>query len=544
MTRMRASSLLSLPLMMVVLAACGDDEADPAGGGGSGGDTTSATGGEGGAGGEVTPAGDIASVSAPTRTQVQIDVTGSMATAPVEAAAYQITSEHGPLVVTAVSVDGQRILLETEKQKLGVTYELVVAAPGSDLDLEGDTFLAADTAAFWTSDFGNNFQAVEVTAKRVGVGEHVVLYAIDDVSPTDIAETIQVFDETVFPAEVELLHAAPDRDDNGRIVLLGLDGDGYYAGYFNPLDSLPAETVEQWGYKSNEMEMLYISIPDTQGKFDPWGVIPHELSHLLYNEEHDITSEDWSWHNEGLAECAVKAVHGSNDTATYWFLNSPDLATGKSLVQWEYANYAQYVQAYVFWTYVAGRLGGVAGYGELFDQSGDPAAIDAFFQAELGQSFADVQLDMMTAAWVEAPSGPYGFNGMLALGADPQASSVDSQPALSPFEAVFLTGASGAITPAGQGPDVRIRGVDASGAITDAAPFNANGGVMIVLNALQDPGEMATQPGGTFPAALPVPAPGPRPSLVAGRDPAWRHPPPIKPANKRLLERWLARTRP
>jgi hypothetical protein len=534
---------LGFPFVLMLLAACGDDEVDPRGGGGEGaGAPTTSSGTEEGGGGSGPAPGEIASVEAPTRTSVRIEIAGSTSNTPLDPAAFQITSDHGALEVVSAALDGQHVVLETEKQKLGVTYELVVAAPGSDLDLEGGAFLAADTATFWTSDFSANFAAVEVTARRVGVGEHVVLYSTDDVAATDIDETIQVFDETIYPTEIELLHAAPDRDENGRIVLLGLDGNGYYGGYFNPLDSLPAETVEQWGYRSNEMEMLYVSIPDLGGKFDPWGVIPHELSHLLYNEEHDVFVEDWSWHNEGLAECAVKAVHGSNDTAVYWYLSSPDLATGKSLVQWEYANYAQYVQAYVFWTYAASRLGGVAGYGQLFDQSGDPAAIDAFFQAELGQGFAAVQLDMMTAAWLEAPSGPYGFSGMLTLGADPQASPIASAPALSPFEAVFLVGGTGAIAPTGQGPDVLLRAIDAAGNVDDVAPLAVDGGVIIALNALQDPGEMATQPAGTFPSALPLPSQSPLPRSSGGRDPAWKHPPPVKPANHRLLARWLART--
>jgi hypothetical protein len=443
------------------------------------------------------------------------------------------------LVVTAALLEDQALVLTTEKQKLGVSYDLAIAAPGSDFDLETGTFLAADTAVFWATDF-QDFSDFEVTALRVGVGEHVVLYATDDVSATDVAETIDVFDSMVFPDETELLHPAPDSDDNGRIVLLGLDGEGYYGGYFGPLNSVSEDQAQQWGGHSNEMEMLYISIPDLMNKFDPYGVIPHEFAHLLYNEEHGLEGPYWEWHNEGLAECAVHAVHGSNDIAAYWYLNAPSLPTGESLVKWTYANYAQYVQAYVFWTYAASRLGGVAAYGQLFDEDGDPANISAFLQAELGVSLTDMQMDMMTAAWIGAPTGSYGFNGMLDLGGVPQSAPVSTSLDLLPFEGVFLTGAMGQTSPTGQGPDIRYRAIDAAGNVDDVAPFTSDGGVIIALNTIQDPDVDDTEPSGTFPPALPPPVIG-SPTLT-GRDPAWKHPPPVVPWRRKLLERWRAQT--
>ncbi len=524
-------------LLSLFLVACGDDEpAAPADDDGQGAGSTGA-GAEGGGGAAPQP-GEVDAVAAPTRTTVTIDVVGSIETAPLEPAAFVITSDRGPLTVEAVAVEGQRLTLTTEKQKLGVTYELAIAAAGSDFDLQGGSFLAADTAVFWATDF-EDFDDYEVTARRVGVGEHVVLYATDDVTATDVDETIQVFDSIVYPKEVELLHAAPDRDDNGKILLLGLDGGGYYGGYFSPVNTLTQEEAEEWGTHSNEMEMLYISVPALDDKFDPYGVIPHELSHLLYQEEHGGFS-DWSWHNEGLAECAVQAVHGANDYAAYWYLNWPSLAAGESLVKWTYSNYAQYAQAYVFWTYAASRLGGTQAYAQLFDQAGDPANMNGFFQAELGVSLTDMQVDMMTAAWVGAPTGDYGFNGLLVLGGQPQSSPAATSLDLLPFEGVFLTGAAGQVSPSGQGPDVRYRAIDAGGNVDDAAPFSADGGVIIAVNTVQNPALNDTEPSGTFPAALPPPVLGPP---VLGRDPAWRHPPPVAPWNRSKLERWRAQTR-
>ena len=191
------------------------------------------------------------------------------------------------------------------------------------------------------------------------------------------------------PKETAVFNAMGDLDGNGKMVALGLDGHGYYGGYFGPVNSLTQEEAEQLGFKTNSMEMLYISFPDlvdgpSGNGWSPEQVLPHEFSHLLYNESHGLFDSDWSWHNEGLAECAVHVVHGVNPSLWFYTHESSMLGDGQSLVIWEYSNYSQYIQAYVFWTYVASRLGGVPNYGDLFALDGDPANIDAFLQAVRG----------------------------------------------------------------------------------------------------------------------------------------------------------------
>jgi hypothetical protein len=547
---MRAHAILKLILgLSVPLAACDNevDVVDDGAGGDGAGDTGAGASGAGepqGAGGEGgSPPGeaDVTGVSAPTRTSIEIRVEGDLSTAPTDPAAFVVTSDFGSLEISAVAVNSGAgtIELTTLNQKLGVSYELLIASPTSKLDQEGGTFLSADTAKLWATDLQTG-QDYEVIASRVGIGENLVLYAADDVVAGDIEETIQIFDEQIFPIETALINPPGDIDDNGKIVLLGLDGHGQYGGYFSPINAFPAEQAEEWGLHSNEMEMVYLSVADIGG-FDPYHVVPHEFSHLLYNETHEFWEEDWPYHNEGLAECAVHAVHGSNQIAPQVYVNSSELTDGMSLVQWEYANYDQYAQAYVFWTYVASRLGGVSGYEQLYDLTGNPFELNELFVDELGQSFADVQMDMMTAAWVQAPAGSYGFNGMLTLPGQPGSMGLGNVPGLTPYEGVFLTGAQSDVTPAGQGPNIRVRGIDAAGNVDDAVPFSSVGGALLVLNALQEPEQTTPQPAGTFPQAMP--APSSLKPLAKMRDRAWKHPPPIKPANKRLIEKWRAATR-
>jgi hypothetical protein len=458
---------------------------------------------------------------------------------------YELTSDFGPLTVDSAELDpsGPAIVLTTEPQKLGVKYHLAIKAPGNPLDLQIGTFLSADTATFWASDFGDpNFAPYQVNANRAAVGEHVVIYMADGIDASDVDETVTYFDTQIFPKETALFTAAPDRDENGKVLLLALDGGGYYGGYFDPTNTLTEEQAQQFGYHSNELEMLYVSTPDLMGSFNATQVVAHEFQHLLYEEAHPFTQAtgDWSWHNEGLAECAVHAVGGSNPVATYYY-TEPDsgLATGQSLVVWTYSNYSQYAQAYVFWTYVASRLGGVDGYGEIFKQTGEPADMDTFFQTKLGESFSEVQEDMLAATVRREATGALGFEGMVdfmapTLTVPAATSSVDLQP----FTGVLFAAGSDGLTASGQGVDVVHVGVPTTGALDTASPFDASGGVIVALNASQDVGG-AKESSGT----LGPPVAGPQASpILPAMGPVWKHPPPLNPKNRDAVRAWRLRT--
>ena len=522
--------------------ACGDDESDGAGGTGgvsSGGGGSTANGGEGGSGGNSSEPVALTSVVAPTEFSVVLQLQGEfIAGHPQQPSMYALTSLNGDLEVLSVSFDAaaNTITLETSKQKLGVEYTLTVKAPGNELDFKFQAFLSADTATFWAVDFAD-FSNYQVTARRERVGEHVVVYATPEAEDADdLDQTVAYFDETIFPIETAELTAAPDRDGNGKVLLLGLNGNQYYGGYFSPVDSITDAEAMQFGGHSNEMEMLYVSVPDNGNKFLPIQVVAHEFSHLLYNEVHDFSQTDWNWHNEGMAECAVHLVTGMQNeyaTDTYFAPNTP-LAAGQSLVQWEYANYYQYAQAYMFLAYSASRLGGVDSFGDLFALEGSPASLEAVFQAEFSRSFSETQLDFLTAAWLDEPSGPYGFSGLVSPPNQPPTLPLIPG-SLPPFTGVFVGVSQTMASPVGAGPDVVHRGVSGAGSVDDVAPFDSSGGTLIALNT--DSTLNATpQSTGTF--SLAAAASVAEASADAG---LWLHPPPIKPANREQMLKWRKR---
>jgi hypothetical protein len=476
-----------------------------------------------------------------------------------EAALYGLTEGADDLAIEAIEYDaGEQVAtLTTAKQKLGVTYTLAVAPPEETPPLTAD-FLSADTATFWVVDFAT-YEYEQIVADRRAVGEHGVAY-IEQSMWTNADLAMEDFDENVYPVETALFTDTPDMDDNDRIVLLGLDGGEFYGGYFDPINTYTEEQLISWGwydygYRSNEMEIIHINV--AWGEFDSGGtIVPHEFQHLLYQERHPMN--DWldTYHNEGLAECAVRAVTGDYDQAIgYYFADySGMIGAGLSLVNWGYAVYENYVLAFMFWSYVAAQLDGVDTYGALFDlDSGAPDVVQEFFLDELGTDFGGTQLDQMLAVWIRGESGAYGYEGFLDLDGMPPpphvpagTSSVDLEPYAGAF---FPLGEASVDYPGTQGEHIVYAGIDGDGAADYTAPFAVDGGALVTLNTHlfithdYPPDEYPPEHSGPDLAAS-----GDKATAAAIADghfsPTWTDPPPAVFLERDRLQRWVeARTR-
>ena len=488
-------------------------------------------------------------VSAPTRNQVRIVFASSPGPDVVEGrAAYSVLGPQGPLAVEHLIWDPASISvsLTTAQQTLGLTYRLEVQTGEGDEPLTAD-FPAADTARFWASDFGDpDFADYRLTAKRAGLGEHCVVYLEEGISVSDVAWTIETFDRDIYPTLTTAYQEAPDVDGNDRIVLLGLDGGPYYGGYFSGVNQLEDEqTINWWGMHSNEMEMLYIN--GVQGSLYPEMVIPHEFSHLLYYGAHGFTNPYWAYHDEGLAECAVGLVYGQRQYAIDYYLWDPDglIGAGLSLVNWGWGEYANYVQAYLFWSYVAAQTDGLSTYGELFDlPTGHPDEVDAWLTDRLGMGFADVLRDKLLADWVQAEQGPYGYKGFLSFApaSCPGVPAGTQAVSLEPYTGTFFRPELQELDyPGTQGPNILYAGIDSDLGVDLEAPFLVDGGGLLVLNRSTEwrnfpaehagpdllPGMSAAAAGALLPIALDRPF-----------SPAWLDPPPRRPGRTAALQAW------
>ncbi|MCK9460171.1 MAG: hypothetical protein M0R80_11075 [Proteobacteria bacterium] len=491
---------------------------------------------------------EIDGVTAPTEYSVTVGFTGNPPAAEAGSLAiYALDSDVGALDVLLASYDEEERVatLTTAKQKLGVTYTLTVTPPAVGAEALAADFLSANTASFWVHDFGTGAEE-QITAARNEVGESCVIYVQEGYFAYG-AMARQNFDENVFPLETEMFIDAPDLDGNGKIVMLGLDGGGYYGGYFSPVNAYSNEqAMAWWGLHSNEMEIIHINVG--YGDFDSGlTIVPHEFQHLLYQERHP--ENDWvdTYHNEGLAECAVRAVNGDYDQAIGYYFSDPEdvIGDGMSLVDWAYAQYENYVVAFMFWSYIAGQLGGVDAYSDIFDlDSGSPALVDEFLLAALGTDFGATQLDQMIAAFVQAETGAYGYEGLLDLGGllPPHVDGGTTSVNLEPFAgSYFLIDQASVDYPGTQGPNVVYAGIDGEGAVDLAAPFDVGGGALVVLNTNLEFDEypeehsgpdVAASGGGKGPLTLEEEL---APGVVS---PTWTDPPPAAFTHPERLAQW------
>ncbi|MDP8254771.1 MAG: hypothetical protein P9M14_03395 [Candidatus Alcyoniella australis] len=531
--------LLALAALTLVVGCGGGDDDD--GGGGSGGDDDDDD--------DLGPWDgiELEQLSAPDEYSVVIVFSVDPSTALAgDVRTYQISSEIHELEIESVTYDAEtaRATLTTGKQKLGLQYTLQAGGTDPGQGVGGD-FWSADTAQLWAVDFSTpDFDEYQLTAQRAAVGDYGVVYVEQGMVVDNAQTTVEQFDQHIYPTETELFCEPGDIDDNGKVLILGLDGGPYYGGYFSSINSYPNEqTMDWWGIHSNEMEMVYINV--VNGSFYYEQVVPHEFQHLLYNEEHGQTNPYWAYHDEGLAECAVHAVYGINSGALSYYLSDPNglIGNGLSLVNWTWGLYDNYVQAYLFWTYVASRLDGVQTYGDVFTLSnGGPDQVQQFLVNTLDESFATVQMSNLIANWVQASSGRYGFGEMLSFAAHsvPRVDAGTTSLALESFSgALFKLGTSPINYPTTQGPNMLYAGIDSGDNVDLEAPFDVSGGVLLVYNSRFKFDTWPTEQSGPDLPALADDKYRPAPSAIS---PAWLDPPPFHPERLNELRRWQQAT--
>jgi hypothetical protein len=505
---------------------------------------------------------EIAELRAPERELVTVTFDRFVsAEAVLSPEAYQLGSENGPLAIKALDYDEDAWLLtlSTEPQALGLTITLSIDTGEEGRVLQAST-LAAERARFWVSDMldEGNIQK-QITALRLAVGENSVVYVEEgetlagtSAPGTGPEEIALEFDAYIYPILSALLIEPSDVDGNGRIVILGLDGGDAFGGYVNPVNQYPDDDIfANYGMHSNEMEIVHLNT-----RIDPWsipGTTAHEFQHLLYHARHGLDGDYWEYHDEGLAECAVHAVYGYNERAVDYYQWDPYgiLAGGLSLVNWGYGQYENYVQAYLFWVYVAAQMtGDEQGFRTIFDlESGNPSIVSGMLQDELGTSLPIMHMLAMATTWVQAASGPYSFKGMLPQqgGTAPTVQAGTSSVDLEPFSGVFFrlnqdeveTPAPGTI-----GDDILYLGLNGAGQVDLDAPYDVSGGVLLTYNRDFDYSQWTTQPSGPglSPMARPLAWSAPQRAqwTEAGleRFPRWMNPPPVMPDQERPWRRW------
>ncbi|MBI5300285.1 MAG: hypothetical protein HY877_08370 [Deltaproteobacteria bacterium] len=212
------------------------------------------------------------------------------------------------------------------------------------------------------------------------VGSNVVFY-VDDRVTTDILSSKEVgalctqFDETVTK-EQALFGSASDVNGDGKIVVfltpqvnhLGGLGGGIVTGFFNSIDLHPATSSNP---ASNNMEILYIMVPDPNGIYGVpvsksfalsnliLAVLPHELQHAISYNQHVFVNKglaEEAWLNEGMSHLAEDLMGQNQENPSRYgiFLNSP---SSYSLVAGSSPGLAARGAAYLFMRYLYEQSG-------------------------------------------------------------------------------------------------------------------------------------------------------------------------------------------
>jgi hypothetical protein len=106
---------------------------------------------------------------------------------------------------------------------------------------------------------------VEVYARLVREGRSLAVYQEEGyhfsaLGPADetrqIENAVRTFDDTIYPREVPLFGPCPDRDQNGKVILL-VTRSAPDGGLFFPFDEMSEAEALRYGFHSNQGEVLF-----------------------------------------------------------------------------------------------------------------------------------------------------------------------------------------------------------------------------------------------------------------------------------------------
>ena len=175
---------------------------------------------------------------------------------------------------------------------------------------------------------GNGNSTATVSARLVYSGSDVLIY-VDTLSPSNgftsdqLNAFGQLFDQTLYPIDVNNFGPPTDIDQNGHVIMLmtpvvnGLTSAsdcqnlGYVAGFFDE-DDLGGGSSDP---NSNNGEIFYSIVPDPSGTkscahsiddvgFSVPATFLHELEHLISFSQHVVVhggDPEYGWLDEGLA---------------------------------------------------------------------------------------------------------------------------------------------------------------------------------------------------------------------------------------------------
>ncbi len=275
-------------------------------------------------------------------------------------------------------------------------------------------------------------ESVEITAEVKAISARAIMYQDLDApangfTTADFDLFGSIFDDPIYPTDVQVFGQPSDVDANGKIMILFTpkvnaltprDENSFIAGYFYGCDLVAVSRCAD----SNRAEIFYSMVPDPDGRFSGRrtkttvlrtvpGILAHEFQHMIHFARKN-DSLDELWLSEGLAHAAEDIVGdvfaARGDTARAIDFKLPNFSRAH-LYLGKIAETGLIVGAapgtlelrgggWLFTKYVMGHYGGQALLGRL---TTSPRSGVANVTAETGQAWSTLLSQFAVAVWAD-----------------------------------------------------------------------------------------------------------------------------------------------
>jgi hypothetical protein len=293
--------------------------------------------------------------------------------------------------------------------------------------------LFPDVRTFWAVNTRPQPQPVqvEVRARLVREGRTIAVYQEEGYHFSGLGETdearqldaaVATFDTVIFPREVELFGPCPDRDGNGKIILL-LTRFAAPSGMFFPFDEMTEEEALRSGFHSNQGEILYDTFA-RQGNRAAINV--HEVAETFHKLLHYARDPGETFWSELLANY-TPYLCGLSSARLLWGDIDPENRAHAPGDPWGGRGWSL-----LFTEYMREKLGdqclrdlvsrpekGLAGLGRLLAERGDR------------RTPSDLLADFAMACWLDDPGiadGRFSFSAVVPPRPQPAARATASRP--------------------------------------------------------------------------------------------------------------------